>query len=251
MPAFQPLGAKRKSEYEDEPARKRPAFDTGSSSGAEEYWMFTAANNEALSERLCAGKVTWPLEEGKAFSFSNKDIELDRPLTRNEYLSGQAFGSSSTTSDTPPTTILKEPTKQFVALKISGPATKTTIHTSKPSAPLQPVDTISVSDNGPKSAGDNTHWTANCQIKASQLPDLIGMPEGSGGDEVDAGDDSHTPVAPSDKFVEQVAKFVAPTSFYGTHIKSKPKGALHDPDAENAVVMKAPTKEHIKKFNKK
>ncbi|OSX66624.1 hypothetical protein POSPLADRAFT_1044000 [Postia placenta MAD-698-R-SB12] len=47
-------------------------------------------------------------------------------------------------------------------------------------------------------------------------------------------------------------KFIAPASFYGkTAPKPKPKGPLHDPSAEGAVVMKAPTKEHAAKFNKK
>ncbi|KLO18384.1 hypothetical protein SCHPADRAFT_899782 [Schizopora paradoxa] len=46
-------------------------------------------------------------------------------------------------------------------------------------------------------------------------------------------------------------KFVAPTNFYG---KAIPKAEMpvkprHDPNAEGAVVMKAPTEEHQKKFN--
>ncbi|TFK44573.1 P-loop containing nucleoside triphosphate hydrolase protein [Crucibulum laeve] len=44
--------------------------------------------------------------------------------------------------------------------------------------------------------------------------------------------------------------FVTPNSFYGTTAKPKPKGPLHDPGAEGAVVMKAPNKEHMKKYNK-
>ncbi|EPT02698.1 hypothetical protein FOMPIDRAFT_1160247 [Fomitopsis schrenkii] len=46
--------------------------------------------------------------------------------------------------------------------------------------------------------------------------------------------------------------FIPPTSFYGkAPAKPKPRGPLHDPDAEWAVVMKAPTKEHAAKHNKK
>jgi len=62
--------------------------------------------------------------------------------------------------------------------------------------------------------------------------------------------------------------FIAPALFYGTG-KAKPKGPLyglylpasaclliisvvrHDPAAEDAVVMKAPTNDHIKKFNQR
>lgn len=65
-------------------------------------------------------------------------------------------------------------------------------------------------------------------------------------------------------------KFIPPASFYGTAVKPKPKGPLyayfwtgslsrstnfssfrHDPDAPGAVVMKAPTKDHQAKYNKK
>ncbi|KZT04627.1 uncharacterized protein LAESUDRAFT_727800 [Laetiporus sulphureus 93-53] len=49
-------------------------------------------------------------------------------------------------------------------------------------------------------------------------------------------------------------KFVPPSSFYGNPSpkpKPKPKGPLHDPSAEGAVVMKAPTKEHIAKHNRR
>ncbi|KAL6308182.1 SNF2 family N-terminal domain-containing protein [Sparassis latifolia] len=46
--------------------------------------------------------------------------------------------------------------------------------------------------------------------------------------------------------------YIPPTSFYGQAApKQKPKGPLHDPDAEGAVVMKAPTKEHVAKYNRK
>ncbi|KDQ57711.1 hypothetical protein JAAARDRAFT_156637 [Jaapia argillacea MUCL 33604] len=45
-------------------------------------------------------------------------------------------------------------------------------------------------------------------------------------------------------------KYVPLANFYGK--KEKPKNTpLHSPDAEGAIVMKAPTKEHIAKFNKK
>ncbi|CDO75591.1 hypothetical protein BN946_scf184858.g31 [Trametes cinnabarina] len=46
-------------------------------------------------------------------------------------------------------------------------------------------------------------------------------------------------------------KFIPPASFYGITTKPKPKGPLHDPNAPGAVVMKAPSKEHQAKFNKK
>ncbi|EPQ57554.1 hypothetical protein GLOTRDRAFT_127906 [Gloeophyllum trabeum ATCC 11539] len=47
-------------------------------------------------------------------------------------------------------------------------------------------------------------------------------------------------------------KYVAPANFYAK-VPQKPKkyGPLHDPENEGSVVMKAPTPEHIARFNKK
>lgn len=115
------------------------------------------------------------------------------------------------------------------------------------------------------------------KVEASKLPTLAGMSHDLMDVEVDSAglnelNPSITSVAfrsPSSTVAPEVAKFVAPASFYGTTIKPKPKGPLyvdrkqksihstnrirtrHDPNAEGAVVMKAPTKEHLKKFNKK
>ncbi|EGN99526.1 hypothetical protein SERLA73DRAFT_72346 [Serpula lacrymans var. lacrymans S7.3] len=52
--------------------------------------------------------------------------------------------------------------------------------------------------------------------------------------------------------VEPSKGFVPPTSFYGQAPKKlKLQGPLHDPEVEGAIVMKAPTKEHSNKYNKK
>ncbi|KAF9484481.1 hypothetical protein BDN70DRAFT_872506 [Pholiota conissans] len=46
--------------------------------------------------------------------------------------------------------------------------------------------------------------------------------------------------------------FIPPTSFYGKAApRCKAKGPLHDPEAPEALVMKAPTNEHVKKFNRR
>ncbi|KAI0940481.1 hypothetical protein AcW1_003665 [Taiwanofungus camphoratus] len=55
-----------------------------------------------------------------------------------------------------------------------------------------------------------------------------------------------------DASTSSLRKFIPPTSFYGQPPpKPKSRGPLHDPSAEGAVVMKAPTKEQASKFNKK
>ncbi|KAG6862304.1 hypothetical protein C0995_016002 [Termitomyces sp. Mi166 len=243
---------------------------------------------------LGVGKITWPLEEGKEFLVANKEIELDRPLTRSEYLSGRAFGSSSTAPETSPVAVHKHRLKPFVPHKINP--------TSKSPTPFRPVDPIYVNDNAPKIKVEDTHWTANwrkpqqkkhqtwdgdayvslingklvmisedgklcaffscyhtmiggreveldSQVEASQLPDIPKISDG--GNKSPAKDDIPISLASPEKFADQVSRFVAPASFYGTPVAKKSKGPLHDPDAEDAVVMKAPTKEHIKRFNKK
>ncbi|KAI0335474.1 hypothetical protein GY45DRAFT_1316794 [Cubamyces sp. BRFM 1775] len=57
--------------------------------------------------------------------------------------------------------------------------------------------------------------------------------------------------SPSVNSPASAKKFIPPSSFYGAAPKPKPKGPLHNPDAPGAVVMKAPSKEHQAKYNKK
>jgi len=105
----------------------------------------------------------------------------------------------------------------------------------------------------------------DCEISGSQLPDMkeISLPEES---------TSHVedPICSGSQWSmgnPSVAhKFISPASFYASP-KSKPKGPLsvissliplpldivvslsYDPNAADAVVMKSPSKEHIKRFN--
>ncbi|KAI0832427.1 P-loop containing nucleoside triphosphate hydrolase protein [Trametes gibbosa] len=57
--------------------------------------------------------------------------------------------------------------------------------------------------------------------------------------------------SPSINSPASAKKFIPPSSFYGLAPKPKAKEPLHNPDAPGAVVMKAPSKEHERKFNKK
>ncbi|KAF8588695.1 hypothetical protein K439DRAFT_582988 [Ramaria rubella] len=54
------------------------------------------------------------------------------------------------------------------------------------------------------------------------------------------------PAAPS-----AIKAFAAPASFYAQPQKNQTKGPRHNPEAEGAVIMKAPSKAHEIKFNKK
>ncbi|KAJ7675096.1 SNF2 family N-terminal domain-containing protein [Mycena rosella] len=92
----------------------------------------------------------------------------------------------------------------------------------------------------------------DCQVTLDDLPSIPG-----GHTDDKAAAPAQTPAAETTDCIGSPATapktFVAPTSFYGPQAPSKvkPKGPLHDPTAEGAVVMKAPTKDHIKRFNKK
>ncbi|KAJ3901407.1 SNF2 family N-terminal domain-containing protein [Lentinula edodes] len=58
--------------------------------------------------------------------------------------------------------------------------------------------------------------------------------------------------APSSPALPPLNRCVPTASFYAVPPRlKKPIGPLHDPDAEDAVVMKAPTKEHMERYNKK
>ncbi|KAG5731081.1 DNA repair and recombination protein RAD54B, partial [Termitomyces sp. T112] len=170
----------------EDPSRKRSALNTSSTSKAEEYWMVQWRNPQTKKHKtwdgdavlvvnsskatlydvdgktLGVGKVAWPLEQGKEFLVANKEVELDRPLTKNEYLSGQAFGSYLTVPETPSVALHKHRLKPFVPHKVNP---SLSLSSSKPPTksptPLQPVDPISMNDNVPDIKAQDTHWIAN------------------------------------------------------------------------------------------
>ncbi|OCH90260.1 hypothetical protein OBBRIDRAFT_731106 [Obba rivulosa] len=62
--------------------------------------------------------------------------------------------------------------------------------------------------------------------------------------------DNNSPISVNSPAI--VKNFVAPSSFYGKPPpKPKPKGPLHDPSAEGAIVMKAPTEKQMAKISRK
>jgi DNA repair and recombination protein RAD54B len=73
------------------------------------------------------------------------------------------------------------------------------------------------------------------KVEASQLPTLVGMSRDSMGVEMDGVglyepkpfSTSNIFLSPTPAISPEVAKFVAPTSFYGTPNKPKPKGPLY------------------------
>ncbi|CAK5281379.1 unnamed protein product [Mycena citricolor] len=334
MPSFLPL--KRKHEETHESSRKRPAIDTGS-----HYWMVQWRNFQAKKHKtwdgdgvlvvdenkttlydsegkvLGNGKRDPPYTQGRNLSISGKDVELDRSITRQEFISGTCFGDSAALTSTLPTST-KTAAKQFRPLTLNTP--QRVNHPGVVS--LQPVDLLSTSVTPEKvrdvpvklEAPQDSFWTANwrkpnqnkkhktwdgdafvsqtggkltmvseegkvmgstpwkgellyggyhlyiagkeveldCQVTQEDMPNV------GGGITTD-----DTPSVPEivkeaeDKSLSSPAsvkpKFIAPQSFYGPApaTKARPKGPLHDPGADGAIVFKAPSKDHATRFNPK
>ncbi|KAJ7928623.1 SNF2 family N-terminal domain-containing protein [Mycena leptocephala] len=347
MPAFQTLKRKSDSHGEDT-SRKRVALETDFE---EHYWVVQWRNFQAKKHKTWDGdgvlvvtgsKSTLydsegktiatgkrdpaPYAAGRNLSVGGKDLELDRAITRSEYLSGTCFGDAASYSAVQTTSFsTSKPTalsKQFIPLKIK-PSTPShgqasTSGSDRKLVPLQPVDLLSTINNKspkktlPSIKAEDSYWTANwrkpgqnkkhktwdgdafvsnvsgklsmiteegkvmgttpwkgdplhggyhvyiggkeveldCEVTLEDLPSIAG----GHADEKPAPAIQNPASIASDSIGSPATKsFVAPTSFYGPQAPSKPKlkGPLHDPTSEGAIVMKAPTKEHIKRFNKK
>jgi DNA repair and recombination protein RAD54B len=123
------------------------------------------------------GKAEWPLHEGKTFCVSTKEIELERSLTKGEYLSGQCFGGSNiaTGSISAPNNKTRL-ARQFVPLQINCPLTPNLgVPEGKQSTPILPVAPLStIQDCSPQSEhpgleNGGSHWTANWYVIMSSV----------------------------------------------------------------------------------
>jgi DNA repair and recombination protein RAD54B len=59
------------------------------------------------------GKIIPPLYEGKNLSIASKEIELERTIPREQFLSGLSFGQRSQVVDSTSSTFSKNPVKKF------------------------------------------------------------------------------------------------------------------------------------------
>jgi DNA repair and recombination protein RAD54B len=122
--------------------------------------------------RIAVGKAEWPLFEGRMFSVSTKEIELERALTKSEYLSGLCFGSPNITTEpgTAPNKIDRL-SRQFIPLTTNYPVSKAGINEAnlKQNIPVGAVVPLTAHDTSPQN-GDSgsktraTYWTANWYI---------------------------------------------------------------------------------------
>nr|GAT57610.1 predicted protein [Mycena chlorophos] len=242
---------------------------------------------------------SFPYEEGRNLSCGGKDLELDRRMTREEWMSGECFTMPGVASSATVKSTVSTSSKPYVPIK----PTK--------GIPLKPVNLHSSSSNKPRQktpprlgTGDVSYWTANwrtpqqktwagdCFVSntsgkltmMSEQGKILGTTPWKGDslysgykvyiggkqvqldvqvtkedlpirDEPDSvvKEEATRPDLSSEPSPAQKAKpFAAPTSFYSAPApKPKPAKSLHDPTAEGAVVLKPPSKEHIRRFNKK
>ncbi|KIJ67587.1 hypothetical protein HYDPIDRAFT_127687 [Hydnomerulius pinastri MD-312] len=357
------IGEKRKRPF-DLSSRKRLAIESPggsvaanrvSGSSKEEYWMIQwrapqykkhkTWDGDAIlvlngvrgtlydleGKVMGAGTLNTPrAEEGGEYQFGGREIGIDHPISKADYLSGRCFGRGSKASSGPSAASTWTAQKESVPLKPSNLTTPYKAPTIQRKAiDLRPVHLLAGQSNAdtPKPQGSRSCWTANWRkpqarkhktwegdafvqhvgnkltvisekgkiigrkewdglplhngyrfhaggkeveldlpIQASQLPAITGVEEQVADPEVD---DAEQPTSPSNlssllqarsatkenvpqaTSLQPPKEFVAPASFYGQVPKRKPNEPLHDPEAEDAVVMKSPTKQHSDKFNKK
>ena len=102
-----------------------------------------------------SGKASLPLFEGKGLFFGSKEIELERSISRGEYLSGMCFGhslpsNSSTSSNSLPTSQFKQPSLKLYQGKENSDLSQTkTTDRATTETGLQEITNYSL------------HWTAN------------------------------------------------------------------------------------------
>jgi len=112
-----------------------------------------------------AGSLNSPrAEEGGEYVFGGKEVGIDRPISRVDYLSGKCFGRGSkvtSSAATPSTSIIQ---KQPVPLKPSNLATPYKTPTRKV-VDLQPVNLLSQSSiTAQEPRGSKSYWTANWYV---------------------------------------------------------------------------------------
>jgi DNA repair and recombination protein RAD54B len=120
--------------------------------------------------------------EGASFKVGEKDIEIDRAVSRADFLSGASFGRASYMAAEPSGPARQSAlTKQFVPLK---PTVLNTAHLPHPAAssrsgrqivPLEPVDLIAIGNDSKEKSnlgklrGRESCWTANWWIELSSV----------------------------------------------------------------------------------
>lgn len=109
------------------------------------------------------GSLIGPVEIGGEHHFGGREISIDHPISRADYLSGRCFGCSSgldSTSNPAPAGSSALATS-FKPLRTSNLTTpfKAPVIIKRAVIDLEPVDLISTGSS--KSQDKRDHWTAN------------------------------------------------------------------------------------------
>ena len=102
--------------------------------------------------RLTTGKVSQPIADGAEFPFSNKELGIDRPISRAEYMSGACFGRNAIGGEPAPLTNSGGLAKKFVPLR---PVT------TNPSRPAISAPASSSKDASNRENILQSSWTVN------------------------------------------------------------------------------------------
>ncbi|KAJ3760057.1 P-loop containing nucleoside triphosphate hydrolase protein [Lentinula raphanica] len=313
MPSFQTpiLTGKRKVEHGNENLRpeyenaKRYRVESQSESD-DHYWMVQWRNHQAkkhktwegdgvlvvLSSRatlydstdgkqIGTGKADIPLSDGKLLNIGGKDVELDRQISKQEYLSGTSkpnIEHSNQSSSTPPFTTELLPSRKSNENLQSEPSTAESAKPSYWAANWRKLQSsnkkqviwegdafISCIDHkitmlsekgkiiGTSVCKDHQHNAGTHLIIGGKELLLLNEVSSAAHPFDSSGKETETEIhASPSTSVPLSNRYVHPASFYAVPPRpKKPAGPLHDPDAEKAVIMKGPTKEHIARYNKK
>jgi len=125
------------------------------STGQCECWLPLQLFSAKDTHSMGSGKASLPLFEGKSIFFGNKEIELERIVSRGEFLSGMCFGhnlpsTASTVSNSLPTNHFKQPSfKLYEGKENSDVSHAKTTDRATTETGLKEITNYSL------------HWTAN------------------------------------------------------------------------------------------
>lgn len=148
--------------------------------------------NSSLSSHLWTGRISSgkphgiddvdQISEGVNFSVGGKELEVDHPVSRGEFLSGGCFGSSRFSSPVQAQSSSVS-AKQYIPLRPKAinsfrtPAFKTALAAQeKQGVQLDPVPLVSSAEQrGPQPKVRNSYWTVNWSVHSCTILVIIAI----------------------------------------------------------------------------
>jgi len=118
------------------------------------------------------GRLDGPFIEGKNVTVGGKDVEFDRPVDKQDFLSGACFGNG--------TAVLRQPSPALAASvplarkKFVMPSMNLSTRTARPALQDANFSPAEVEDKGetPLPKAEESHWTANWCVSPRVLMDV-------------------------------------------------------------------------------